>query len=105
MLKLGTFLRLRPLEQKHKLKEDYFAIQVGNETYEQMNWSHMAKSSKSVISIHDPLKRSKDQFDFKFDRIYTQEVTNVTFANVILILSIGCSVQEKCIIRDRLCFE
>jgi hypothetical protein len=50
----------------------------------------MARGSQSVISIHDPLKRSKDQFDFKFDRIYTQEVTNVTFA--IVILSIGFSI-------------
>ena len=30
-----------------------------------------------VITIHDPLKRSKDQYDFKLDRIYTSDKSNV----------------------------
>ncbi|CDW85604.1 kinesin motor domain protein [Stylonychia lemnae] len=71
MINLGTFLRIRPLEQKHKLKEDYYSISRGRE--EEKNSLY---GDKSVITIHDPLKRSKDQFDFKFDKIYTQDKSN-----------------------------
>ena len=39
MLKIGTFLRLKPLEQKHKLKEDYFHIHMPNPSTEKQNWN------------------------------------------------------------------
>ena len=84
MLKLGTFLRLKPLEQKHKLKEDYFRISMPSPQAERQAWSETAKGAKSLISIHDPLKRSKDQFEFKFDRVYTQDVSNVSLLRVLI---------------------
>ena len=30
-MNIKTYLRLRPLEQKHKLKEDYFFLKTTNE--------------------------------------------------------------------------
>jgi hypothetical protein len=55
-MKISKYLRLRPLEQKHKLKEDYFTL-IGNgrNTKEEKKDSEKPKSV-----IHDPLKRSKD---------------------------------------------
>lgn len=43
------YLNLRPLDHKYKLKEDYFSIKRNPDGPEE-------------IVIHDPLKRSKDQF-------------------------------------------
>ena len=65
-MNIKTFLRLRPLEQKHKLKEDYFTIRSKEEEKKGSSF----KSGPGSITIHDPLKRSKDQFEFKFDTIF-----------------------------------
>eukprot|EP00347_Sterkiella_histriomuscorum_P016198 403354110 len=74
---VNTILRLRPLELKHKLKEDYFTISRGSNKsqYEEEKNSQLS-SACDTITIHDPLKRSKDQYDFKFDKILTQENSN-----------------------------
>lgn len=66
MKEVHTYLRLRPLEQKHKLKEDYFTIKEDEEVK-----VTDGMKQKSSITIHDPLKRSKEQFEFKFDKVYT----------------------------------
>ncbi len=70
-MNVKLYLRLRPLEQKHKLKEDYFTIKQAKEE------EKSGSSNKASIFIHDPLKRSKDQFEFKFDRIFPSDITNV----------------------------
>lgn len=48
-MNLNTYLRLRPLEQKHKLKEDYFTL----------------KSHQSPLSIQT--KQAHTKFDNKVE--------------------------------------
>lgn len=55
-MKVETFLRLRPLELRHKLKEDYFTLQ--NKKKDKVK--EEKKGKYNTIIIHDPLKKSKD---------------------------------------------
>jgi hypothetical protein len=57
-MKIKTFLRLKPLQQKHRLKEDYFSVE--NYKAHKKNEESKKDNKLNLIVIHDPLKRSKD---------------------------------------------
>ena len=50
-MNIQTILRLRQVDVKHHLKEEYFKVQDYKTTTNQV---------KQKIQIHDPLKRSTD---------------------------------------------
>lgn len=57
------------MEAKHKLKEEYFKVD---------DYEGKGKRELQKISINDPLKRSTDQCEYIFERIFPPETRNVT---------------------------
>jgi hypothetical protein len=68
---------------RHPLKENYFDLVNPGDTQEEekahqkrkdlddkSQISNSEKRNSTVITIHDPMKRTKNQFEFKFDSIY-----------------------------------
>ena len=82
-------LRLRKMDQRHPLNENYFNLvnpedrkesSSRRESMEEKSQisqtSNSEKRGATVMSIHDPMKRSKQQFDYKFDKIFPSNSTN-----------------------------